>query len=284
MNAVASGEILLPLALGDCPDDAIRHAGALASATASRLVGLVSISLAAPVAEAWAYYPADTYETLAGAASATVDAFVAEARERFAGLGVPFEIRGSRSFWLTPGEDAALHARHADFIVLGIRRPVRDDTVHLFSSILLGSGRPLLVVPEGTGVLPWHDDRMRHAVVAWKSTKEAARALHDALPMLQEATHVDMLTVRRDARATPERPDPEVQLAHLRRHGIRAERVEREANGQPVSQRILQHVVTSNAGLVVAGGYSRTRARQWLLGGVTRALLEQCSAPILFSH
>lgn len=284
MDIAISGEILLPLALGDCLDDAIRHAGALAAATDSRLVGLVSISLAAPVAEAWTYYPAETYETLAGAAGATVEAFVARARERFAGLGVPFEIRGSRSFWLTPGEDAALHGHHADLIVLGIQRPVHDDTVRLFSSVLLGSGRPVLAVPEGTSVLPWHDDRMRHAVVAWKSTKEAARALHDALPMLQEATHVDVLTVRRDIRITPGRPDPEVQLAHLRRHGVRAERVERAANGQPVSQRILQHVVTSNAGLVVAGGYSRTRARQWLLGGVTRALLEQCPVPILFSH
>lgn len=278
------GEILLPLSLGELHDDVLRHAGALAASTDSRLIGLVSVSLAAPVVDAWSHYPAGTYETLADAAQATVEAFAARARERFAQLGVPAEVHASRSFWLTPGEDAALHARHVDLVVLGLERPLRDGTLRLFSHLLAGSGRPVLAVPVGTLVTPWPDGRVDCAVVAWKSTKEAARAVHDALPLLCRANRVEVLTIRRDARAAPEQPGIEVQLAHLSRHGLRVQHAEREANGQPTSQRILQYLATCHAGLLVAGGYGHARARQWLLGGVTRALLERCPVPVLFSH
>lgn len=166
----------------------------------------------------------------------------------------------------------------ADLIVIGRAEPATIDTyAHLDAGeLLLQSGRPVLIVPPGHRQLD-----VRTAIVAWKSTPEARRAISDALPMLERAEHVILLTID-EAGA----PDPTVSDAQsfLLRHGIdaRVERIERKASS--VEDTLVQFARNAQADLIVAGAYGHTRIREWVFGGVTRQLLMSASVPCILSH
>jgi len=274
-------DILVPLLLGDIQPPVLRVACALAEAGGGQVTALVGVSLAAPVADAWDYYPAGLYETMRESALATTDAIAEAAELRLAGETARWSVRKSESFWLTPGEVCVQHARYADLTVLGTGQREAPARRRLFAALLGGSGRPVLLVPEDwTG-----DGRIEHVVLAWKSSREAARALRDAMPLLARARSVDLLMVdhdfERDSRA-----DPMGFLlgSHLQRHGIPAELVRRSAERSSVGEVVAAHARESGADLIVAGGYSHPRLLEDVLGGVTRHLLEHAPVPVLFSH
>jgi nucleotide-binding universal stress UspA family protein len=125
----------------------------------------------------------------------------------------------------------------------------------------------------------------RHVVVAWRPTREAARALHDAMPLLHAAETVDVLELDPVGGERGDGPQPGADIAvHLARHGLKVRVVVQKRTGESVAMALLGHVVQSGAGLLVAGGYGHSRFREWALGGVTRELLKSSSVPVLFSH
>lgn len=273
-------DILVPLSRGEIHEPALRQACALADAHKGHVAALVAMSLAAPIAAAWIYYPAGVYESMEEAARATVRELAQAVERRLAGESVPHEVRRSTSFWLTNAEVAALHARHADLTVLGVSRPVQDAQWRLLSGLLAGSGRPLLMVPEAAVAR----GRFEHAVLAWKSSREAARALNDALPLLVRTRTVEVLRIEReDERAPTPMPDRDL-LAHLRRHGVDAQIVHRPAARGATGEALVAYARTRGADLIVAGGFSRARALEQIFGGVTRHLIEHAGVPVLFSH
>jgi len=104
---------------------------------------------------------------------------IAEAAEkRLRRTSVPYEIRRCSSVWLTSTEMAVVAARYADLVVMGRSNAVSDAERRVFAGLLSGSGRPLLLVPE---MLP-RVDRFDHVVVAWKTSREAARAVMTPSP------------------------------------------------------------------------------------------------------
>lgn len=274
-------DILVPLLLGDIQPPVLRAACALAEAGGGQVTALVGVSLAAPVADAWDYYPAGLYETMRESALATTDAIAEAAELRLAGETARWSIRKSESFWLTPGEVCVQHARYADLTVLGTGQREAPARRRLFAALLGGSGRPVLLVPED-----WAGDgRVEHVVLAWKSSREAARALHDAMPLLARARSVDLLMVDHDfERDSCADPMGFLLGSHLQRHGIAAELVRRSAEHSSVGEVVAAHARESGADLIVAGGYSHPRLLEDVLGGVTRHLLEHAPVPVLFSH
>lgn len=274
-------EILIPLVLGEIQEEAIRLACAIASCDQGRVVGLVGASLAAPIATTWAYYPAGMYENMDEIAKATVQKLAEAAEHRLARESVSHEVRVSTRFWLTSTEMSALHARYADLTVLGIARPLQEAERRLVGGVLAGSGRPLLVVPAGA-LAPGRLDRI---LVAWKSSREAARALHDAMPLLQRARSVELLMVEHEHDFGPQTSDLDASLmGHLDRHGVPATAVRRSGKHADAGEAILEHARESGADLIVAGGYSHPRALEQVFGGATRHLLEHAPIPVLFSH
>lgn len=274
-------EVLVPLVLGDLHEAAILQACALASEHEGHVVALAGTSLAAPIAAAWAYYPAGLYDTLEEAGRATVAEMAEAAGRRLAQAGVPHEVRRSDRFWFTSAEMAALHARYADLTVFGVSRPLDDAQRRVFGGLLAGSGRPVLVVPStaqaGSG--------FARVLVAWKSSREASRALHDALPLLQRARDVELLIVEHGADLGPQTDDVDADLvAHLQRHGVEARLTRITAGAGVAGEAILDHANQAGADLVVAGGYHHSRAREQVFGGVTRHLLEHAPMPVFFSH
>jgi nucleotide-binding universal stress UspA family protein len=173
-------------------------------------------------------------------------------------------------------------ARAADIIVAGER--VRDVLANPYaqanpSDLLMQTGRPLLVVPDG---LDWLD--LRSVLVAWKDTPECRRAVADALPILREAKDVIIAGVVEDEvdRASVS-AGIEDFVAWLLRHGVVAsERVPAECgNATAQLDRIASDV---GAGLVIAGAYGHSRFREWVFGGVTKALVNPSSRCSLLSH
>jgi nucleotide-binding universal stress UspA family protein len=190
--------------------------------------------------------------------------------------GVPTEWRSRLDF---PSNALATSANAADLIVVG---PLDRYTVGSEyrsvnpGDVLLEAGRPLLIVPEATSEL-----RARHIVVAWKNTREARRALADALPLMERAETVLLVQVRENGGETDTISDAET---FLRRHRVKVTSELRDLSASTVEEELLQCALGRQADLVVAGAYGRSRLREWILGGVTRGLLTQRSIACQLSH
>jgi nucleotide-binding universal stress UspA family protein len=179
----------------------------------------------------------------------------------------------------------ALHARYADLTVLGQANPYehRDGLGHdaVAVSTVMTSGRPVLAVPFA-GEFPTLGQRV---LVAWNASREAARAVNDAMPLLREAAAVTVLAVnpRRGINGHGDVPAADIAL-HLARHGVRAEAAHTVASDIPDGEALLSYAADISADLIVSGAYGHSRARELVFGGVTRTLLTEMTAPVFLSH
>jgi nucleotide-binding universal stress UspA family protein len=180
--------------------------------------------------------------------------------------------------------DPALHARYVDLTILGQLDPDGGDSELLRprpEHVTLASGRPILVVPyagqfETVG---------RRVLIGWSATREATRAVNDAMPLLIEADVVTVLSI--DAREGPdghgELPGADIAL-HLARHGVKAT-VERTVSADiSAGDVLLSRAADLGADLLVIGAYGHSRVRELLLGGATRSILQSMTLPVLMSH
>ncbi len=176
-------------------------------------------------------------------------------------------------------------ARYADLVIigqpdldeLGTGDPARD----LPGSVILESGRPVLVVPyAGT-----FDHVGSTVMVMWNASREAARAVYDALPILKAARKVVVTSIN-PGRGGPDIGDlPGADIAHqLARHGVTVETSPTHADDIDVEDIILSRAADMSADLIVMGGYGRSRVRELILGGATRGILDHMTLPVIFSH
>jgi len=195
---------------------------------------------------------------------------------------VPFETRIDRGYDVELADIISMHARYADLVVVGQDDP--DDPAmgrHLPEQLVLACGRPVLLIPyigAGAGM----GDRV---VVAWDASREAARAVSDAMPILERASSVVVVSVNPRQRdfGHGEAPGSDIAL-HLSRHGIKVE-VQRVENRQmDIGNALLSHIAGEGADLLVMGGYGHSRLREIVLGGATRTILGDMTVPVLMSH
>lgn len=273
-------DILVPVIAGAVPDAAIQVACDIGEVSHGHVDALVTASMAWSNAAVWAYCPEGFHQTLEHAAATAVAVAAERVEARMGKEMVAHGVRRCSTIWLTTVEMTALCARYADLVVLGRSKAPDIGQRRVFGSVLAGSGRPVLLVPDGSMSVAGH------AVIAWKASREATRALHDALPLLRRAGSVDLLLLAGDERTQEGDTDADANrvLAHLARHGVTASIVEREPGATSTGLRILEHARDSGASLIVAGGYSHSRAREHIFGGVTQTLFERASCPVLFSH
>jgi nucleotide-binding universal stress UspA family protein len=205
-------------------------------------------------------------------------------RQRLAKEVNSSEVRVIESLFTESADLAAQHAHCSDIIVMTMATGILGDTTIIrdfFTALLLESGRPVLLVP------PSHTWRqVKHAVIAWRPTREATRALHDAMPLLRAAESIDLLEVDSGSDKGCDCPPPGGDpVVHLCRHGLKARVIACQSRDESVASALIKHAQDSGADLLVAGGYGHSRFREWVLGGATRELLSgACSVPILFSH
>ena len=262
----------------------IEIAAALAERFAAHLVGLYPLPMPEAPRHFGYYDPAllnPFFEELRARARDAAD----KTREVFEHIA---SLHGVSAEWreIPEGADAdpAVHARYADLAILGQLDPDSGEPDMIRprpEQVTLASGRPILVVPYA-GNFP---NLGRRVVIGWNASREAARAVNDAMPLLTEAEIVSILTIdpREGPRAHGELPGADISL-HLARHGVKAE-IERTVSADlPVGEVLLSRAADLGADLLVMGAYGHSRARELLLGGATRSLLRSMTLPVLMSH
>ncbi|HEV7264243.1 MAG TPA: universal stress protein [Falsiroseomonas sp.] len=201
-------------------------------------------------------------------------------REKLRREGIGGEWREAEG---TTAAQVALHGRYVDLVVVGQANPDGSNpgAAAAVEAALFTSGRPVLVVPS-----IWAGGSVgRRALVGWNGSREAARAVNDALPLLKDAENVTVLTI--NAQATPdghgEEPGADIAL-HLARHDLQV--TVRRIAGAEISagDMLLNEVADLGADLIVMGGYGHSRLRELVLGGATRTLLGQMTVPVVMSH
>ncbi len=176
-----------------------------------------------------------------------------------------------------------LHARYADLLIIGQVDPDEPPSggESFVEDVVLGAGRPVLVVPyigapKASG---------KRVIVAWDASREAARAVTDAMPFLTRAEKVTVLVVNpeRGPEGHGEQPGADVAVL-LARHGVNTEVHQSESPDISVGDEILSRVADDGSDLLVMGAYGHTRLRELVLGGATRSILEEMTVPVLMSH
>jgi len=268
------GGLMTPVHLGAGAEATIRFATGLARALSCRLIGVAADELELLYyGDGTGVIDAVLIENARGVVAE--DLAKAEALFRRVADGADLDWRCAIS---QPRRFALMQARAADLVVIARQGP-DDEALGRMGvapgDLVMELGRPILVVPPGIDALA-----ARSVVIAWKDTREARRAIRDALPFLVRAEMVSLLSVGADA------ADPGAQdvCGYLARHGIAARAVQRPDSGEYVVDEITDLVRQQAADLIVAGAYGHGRMREWIFGGVTRDLIETTPVCCLMSH
>lgn len=181
------------------------------------------------------------------------------------------------------GYAVSLHARYADLVVVGQadgNDPTIGTSMNFPEHVLLNAGRPILIVPSaGTFEVVGRD-----VLVAWNASREGARAVTDALPLLQRARKVRVLVINAAQTLDGHGAEPGADIAlYLARHGVKVE-VHQETAVVDVANTLISRAADFGSDLIVMGGYGHSKFRETLLGGATRTILEQMTVPVLMSH
>ena len=174
------------------------------------------------------------------------------------------------------------HARAADLIIVGQINPyARARPAWRAEDIVVTCGRPVLMVPYiGT-----FTHVGRRVLVAWDGSREAARALNDALPVIGAAQVVTVITVRvRDRDLERDCETTERIVRHLARHGISARAEQRLRHNIGISDILLSRAMDLVVDLIVAGAHCHSQLRETLVGSVSRELFQRMTVPVLMSN
>lgn len=264
--------IMVAVDLGEHARDRVHLAGHLADDFHARLIGVAAempAYQAAPVGPTLgsAYFLPLVQEAVLNDLRMAHEAFKDAAGERSR-----VEWRSKLDF---PLAFLTRQSAAADLLIVG-----RDDEVSPLMSVdpgdaLMQVGLPLLIVPPKID----HLDAKR-VVVAWKDTREARRAVRDALPFLKRASQVVVISVD-DGKGADDTRDV---IGLLQAHDVYATAVHKDAYGATTADALIEAASEQAADLIVAGGYGHGRLREWAFGGVTRALLAGCPVCCLMSH
>ncbi len=282
MTAMSYRTILVHLDDSDRTPVRVALAASIAAKHESHLIGLAPTGTVAVSRRSGPVLPG--HEHIAGSvrglhkrARGVADAFEAQVRQ----LGLSsYESRVEEA---EPGTSLVLHGCGADLLVIG-----QPDHVSAVPSVpwdfpphvLVGSGRPVLVVPR-TGNFAFVG---AHVLLAWDGSREATRAMTDSLPILQSARSVDLVQIEEpESRKSVASMRMDDVLAWLGRHGIDATRLEVPRQGR-IGSALLEKASSLGSDLIVMGAYVHSRLSDLALGGATRTVLEEMHLPVLMSH
>jgi nucleotide-binding universal stress UspA family protein len=182
------------------------------------------------------------------------------------------------------GNIVGMNARYSDLTIVSQADPSAHpgfEAIELPAEVALSAGRPVLVIPYiGPG-----KSVGGHVLVGWNASREATRAVNDAIPLLQRAKRVTVLAVnpKGGSGGHGEVPAADISL-HLARHGVKVEAAQTVTDDIDVGDAMLSRASDLGADMIVIGAYGHSRMREFILGGVTRHLLSHMTVPLLISH
>lgn len=194
--------------------------------------------------------------------------------------GISFETRMLDASIAGASDELARMGRRFDLAVVGQAerdKPMPEEVVD--EGVLFEAGRPVIFVPfiQREGL------KLNRVMVCWDGSRAATRAIGDAMPFLEKAKRIEVVIVGSKPPKSDEVPGADLGQ-HLARHGIKVD-VKRITSPEiDVASTVLSYAANSSADLIVMGGYGHSRLREFVLGGVTRAILESMTVPVLMSH
>lgn len=197
--------------------------------------------------------------------------------------GIIFEWRTASAENTTLAAAVVQHARGADLAIVG--QPDPDSEWQIFSDVaeelLMDSGRPVLVVPYAGKF----SAACKTVMLAWNGSREAARAAFDALPLLQAADQVKILSVNPERMPSKSGFTPGDDLAaNLSRHNVKTEAALSINPTISIGDELLSRAADAGSDLLVMGGYGHSRMIETLFGGATHYILRHMTLPVLMSH
>ncbi len=187
--------------------------------------------------------------------------------------------------WRESRGDAAdvvpLHARYADLVILGQANGAESSGVEpdFVDRVLLAAGRPVLVIPYAGRFA----EVGTRALVAWNASREATRAVTDALPLLARASEVNVVAFNPQGAPHGEVPGADIAL-FLARHGVKVTVSHERGTDIDAGNLLLSRASDLDANLLVMGAYGHSRMQELILGGATRTILQSMTLPVLMSH
>ncbi len=216
-------------------------------------------------------------QRLQAVAQHALDAFEERARKQ----GISYERNMLSALEASASEAFAGRMRTADLAIIGQEEPDEGSMLHslLIESALFESGRPVLILPY----IGPDSFALSSCLIAWDGSREAARAVHDALPLIGKSTSVEILVVDTGQFAVDDEPGAAL-ATHLARHGLKVNIKVIPAGGLDVASAILSYTDDVRPDLVIMGGYGHSRLREFLMGGATRGMLRSMTAPVFMAH
>jgi nucleotide-binding universal stress UspA family protein len=200
--------------------------------------------------------------------------------ERAKRAGIRAETRTLRASHPAAPDLFAHAARRFDLSVLKqAERESSDPDDDIAEAALFDSGRPVVMVPyiQKTGL------KLDRVMICWDGSRAAARAIGDALPFLMRATNVDVVIATQDPGRTDELAGAEIGR-HLAHHDVKVEVHRIPAVDIDIGNALLSYAADLTADFMVMGGYGHSRLREFILGGVTRTVMESMTLPTLMTH
>ncbi len=273
-------DVVVNLSLAENGGYAGDFAVSVASTIGAHLTGIAFVyDPIVPVA-ATGYIPPEVIETQQrdseSAAKTAIDRFNAAAGR----TGITVESDKLPASLASAGEQFGRIARRFDLAIVAQAEPDKDAVEELIAeSTLFESGRPVIIVPY----IQKAPLKLNRVMACWDSSRQATRAIADAMPLLERAGQVELVIVANERGKQDEIPGADMG-EHLARHGLKVD-VNRITEGNiDVADALLSHAADASIDFMVMGGYGHSRLREFVLGGVTRSVLRSMTIPVLMSH
>ena len=224
--------------------------------------------------------PAELIERQRAEASGKAKAAVAQFEEIARRSALSYERRILSTSLSGASDQLGRIARRFDIVVVG--QPEREHAAAdeiVDEGALFESGRPVVVVP----FIHQGSLKLDRVMACWDGSRAAARSIADSLPIMKKAKQVEVIMVANGRAKSDEVPGADLGQ-HLARHGLKVEVKRMISPDIDVASTILSYAADSSADLIVMGGYGHSRLREFVLGGVTRGMLEAMTVPVLMSH
>jgi nucleotide-binding universal stress UspA family protein len=202
--------------------------------------------------------------------------FIARAKD----AGVYKDAISAKASHYDVARDVAKVARTYDLCLLPLVDGP-DGQLEIAQSVVFESGRPVLTFRQDTAAALTRGPK--EVVVAWDGSRNAARAMSDALPILVRAKHVRILTVLNEKSGVLSTTGAQARR-HLAAHGVNATLDEVDASGETIGTAFDRYLERTAPDLLVMGAYGHSRAQEFLIGGATQHMLARPPCPVLLSH
>jgi nucleotide-binding universal stress UspA family protein len=224
--------------------------------------------------------PPEFLETQRAESEKSAQAAIARFEQVAKREGISYETHMVNASVAGASDQLARMARRFDLAVVGQAtrdQPTPEDLVD--EGVLFDAGRPVIFVPfiQKTGL------KLDRVMVCWDGGRASTRAIGDAIPFLERAKQIEVVVVGNKPPKSDEVSGADLGQ-HLARHGVNVDVKRITSPDIDVASTILSYAADSSSDLIVMGGYGHSRLREFVLGGVTRAILESMTVPVLMSH